>query len=291
MNYKKLIVIIGLVGSLSMRAERVEQAVAVIPKRCDEQRINKHEQQLKNRYARNKALRFGLEGSGLAAIAVACIMIWRDFSIISGDDLRSVQVELATLAAKVAHVEGGEIKIKRIGGTWGAFLGRLVAHMFVSSSLSYIAQKFFAPIFQDHTIMGFVQDRTTLALLEKELQALRADIGHLSVSSDMLIAGANLDRYETVILDLYTDIITQVELIVGYMRVRLKRSEHIAVEDQINAHTKQAGNILEQVHVLFSSHRQARERIANLIEMVQGLEQFVLQIKRVVTQSELLEKK
>lgn len=312
----KTLVLVGLLGGIALPCAAIEQGVnegvdvKLEALSFDEERIKNYHEEIRSEFERNSNIRFVVKGAGCIAGLAACLMLYNDFSLVTGDELRSMRSCIPVMHAVADHYifqNNDEVQQALVGvggkqastGGWGSFLGRLATQMAFTTFFGYVSQKILSGIFFDQSIQWIVQERTLLPDVEKQLQDIKTEVATLKLGRAH-VAHEDCDRYVLTMVSLHNEIAQQLERVIGYIGYKVSTFPVTEV-GSLNVGDTAAGYLKGRIQAVtielnkslaaYKNVSKNDERILIISTMFDTIQLFMNQIKSNVSQFELLEKK
>lgn len=315
----KTLVLIGLLGGAIVPCVAIEQggecteAVNCKAMYLNDDRVNGYEKNIRSELERNNNLRFMAKGVGCIAGLTACLMLYNDFRLVPGEELHSLRQDysrLASFAKVIAATDpfknneelqniqssGGDLQA---GSGWGATIGRMLGQMALTSFVGYVSQKIMAGVFFEQSVKWFVQERTLLPDVERQLQDLKLDVNTVKLGRAR-VAQEDCDRYVETMMGMHNEIAEQLEHIVAYMGYRVSTFPQTTI-GALSAKATTGGylksrikSVADQLNASFEQYKKCvkkDERVLIIITMLDDIQLLMSQIVHNVSQFALVEKK
>lgn len=316
----KTVFLVGLLGAVTLPCAAIEQdsierieAVELKAQSLDELRITDYQTKIGNELEWNGNIRFMAKGAGCVAGVAACLMFFNDFSIVQGEELRFLRQDYSRLASFVKTIaETDQFKDNKViqdiqanggnvqaTGGWGSFFGRLAGQMAFSTFFSYVSQKIISGVFFEQSVKWYVQERTLLADLDKQLQDLKPDINTLKLGR-AVVSQADCDHYIATVLLMHNEIAEQLEQIVAYMSYKVSKFPQTKVGLLSAGSTtymylkNRVQSVADKLNASLGAYKDAvkkDERILIIGDMFDNVQLLMTQITSNVSQFALVEKK
>ena len=313
----KTLALVGLLGSYALPCTAANslggvghEAVELKAMCLNEDHIKGFEEKIRNELEWNNNVRFVAKGAGCVAGLAACLMFFNDFSIVTGDELRSMRNCVPVMHAVADHyifkdneaVQNALVGIgdkQQSSGGWGSFFGRLACQMAFTSFFGYISQRLMSGIFYDQSVKWFVREKTLFADVEEQLQALKADINNLKLGR-ALVTQVDCDRYVETILTLHNTVAEQLEQVVAYMGYKAGSfpmttvgalKPGAAIGGYLKARIQEFSDQLNGLAATYKGLSKKEERIIMIASMFDGLELLISQVASNISDFALVEKK
>ncbi len=223
----KLLMITSLACNIVMPCFGIDQQVAY----ADEKRIVAHKDELALHLYNNSWIRL-VTKSALGATAIAaCYTMFKGFSIVPSADLNAIKEQagknagqIAILVAYLKHNNPDAINdevinnaFKSSGGGWGRFLANTAVSLGFGAAFNYASQSILTHVFFDPDIEWFIQNKTSMSTLFKEIEALNQSVISPVKSGQYVLTDYQRNKYMQDIIALHARMVCLTEKIIAYL--------------------------------------------------------------------------
>jgi hypothetical protein len=279
------------------------QAAELYAQALDHQRMNDITEHITQEMRTNGTIRFATKAVAGCGALTALYLYLADFKIVQGDEIRLLRngyakfdlaykaLENLGLLADLSQADKDLAITASSGGGWGSFLCRQLGFMTLSLGVSKLFEKCMTQIFYKKRISWFVQNRTLLPSLHKQLDVLKVDLDNLS-KGVTLVSQEACDAYVQTIVEVHNNLVAQFEQIIGYVRYCIaaldednkKAASGVTIETYLNG---RAGFVAKYINKELAAYKELDDRdkqVLSIRSMFDAIYQMMLQANSAIEQ-------
>ncbi len=309
----KLLMITSLAFNVAMPCLAIDQQDLQVAL-ANQDRIVAHKDDLSLHLYNNSWVRLFTKGALGATAIAACYTMFKGFSIVPSSDLNAIREQAGKNAGQIAilieYIKNNNSDaindevinnaFRSTGGGWGRFFANTVASLGCGAAFQYASQAILTKVFFDPTIEWFIQEKTSMPTLYKEIETLNQAVISPVMSGQYVLTDYQRQKYIHDVIALHAKLVHLSEKIIGYLDYKALTSDLILSDKQGGAISSylltrinhgQEG-VASKLHVLNASYgvqQTDEEKVSVLCSMFDEVHKFSAELMNAIKMFATLE--